>query len=302
MVCESQGAAKPAAPHPKWVGGYEIGARIGEGPMHAAKCPSISRKLSCKLVCKERQGFFMLNEARVISRLNSVTHPNIAKVLDVAQNDSGTLLVLEGLGIDLHTLLRQAGRFSEEQARSLFGQIASGVERCHAMNVVLRDIKLSKIYTSSASRGTVKIADLDRSCVLDTPDQPMLDAHGSPAYVAPEMLTRAPYSGQSADLWSLGVILHTMLTGAYPFNDTTPAGLFTKIKTCDYAIPATVSPAAAALIARLLSPNPQSRGTARDLVRHPWLCMPLPVRLSSCATSEQDDQCVPDVIMQHASA
>ena len=96
--------------------------------------------------------------------------------------------------------------------------------------------------------------------------------HGYPAYVTPEVLLSrgARYSGRAADLWSLGIILYTLLVGRYPFQDSGPFGLFTKIIRGHFAVPDFVSSRARCLIRNLLRRDPQQRLDAGDILQHPW--------------------------------
>lgn len=96
--------------------------------------------------------------------------------------------------------------------------------------------------------------------------------HGYPAYVTPEVLLSrgARYSGRAADLWSLGIILYTLLVGRYPFQDSGPFGLFTKIIRGHFTVPDFVSSRARCLIRHLLRRDPNQRLEAADILLHPW--------------------------------
>lgn len=103
----------------------------------------------------------------------------------------------------------------------------------------------------------------------------MSDTHGCPAYVSPEILSgSAPYSGKMADMWSLGVMLYTMLVGRYPFHDPDPATLFSKIRRGQCCLPEGLSPKAKCLLQSLLRKEPCERLTATELLAHPWFHQP----------------------------
>lgn len=101
--------------------------------------------------------------------------------------------------------------------------------------------------------------------------------HGYPAYVTPEVLLSrgARYSGRAADLWSLGIILYTLLVGRYPFQDAGPLGLFTKIIRGHFTVPEFVSSRARCLIRNLLRRDPNQRLDAGDILLHPWFACAL---------------------------
>ncbi len=146
------------------------------------------------------------------------TTTNIPTTSNGAPLYSG-FIVLPSHAVDLHTHVRSRRRLSEHEARFLFRQLVSAVAHCHKHNIVLRDIKLGKVFFTDETRTHLVIADLD-SAQLVSPSEPLLtDQKGSPAYVSPEVLTCQPYDPAAADVWSLGVILYVLLTSTYPFQD-----------------------------------------------------------------------------------
>jgi len=143
-------------------------------------------------------------------------------------------------------------------------------------------------------RTELKLEGLEDACVLEDEDNDKLsDKHGCPAYVSPEILvTVDSYSGKAADVWSIGVMLYTMLIGRYPFHDTEAAALFTKIRRGLYSIPDTISSRAKCLIKNLLRRNPRERLRAEDIISHPWFSHT--PRLSGQSRGDRDtDQLVP---------
>lgn len=126
-------------------------------------------------------------------------------------------------------------------------------------------------------RTRVRLESLEDCRVLEDPNNDsMSDTHGCPAYVSPEILSgSAPYSGKMADMWSLGVMLYTMLVGRYPFHDPDPATLFSKIRRGQCCLPEGLSPKAKCLLHSLLRKEPCERLTATELLAHPWFQHPL---------------------------
>ena len=120
-----------------------------------------------------------------------------------------------------------------------------------------------------SSSSTLKLQNLEDAQFLEE-DGHLTERHGCPAYVCPEMLQPGSYSGKAADLWSLGVILYTLLVGHYPFFDTNPQTLFTKIRAGYYHTPDHVSYLARTLISSLLVYEPHLRVPAEVVLEHPW--------------------------------
>lgn len=126
-------------------------------------------------------------------------------------------------------------------------------------------------------RTHVRLESLEDCRILEDPNKDsMSDTHGCPAYVSPEILSGStPYSGRMADMWSLGVMLYTMLVGRYPFHDPDPATLFSKIRRGQCCLPEGLSPKAKCLLQSLLRKEPSERLTAAELLAHPWFHLPL---------------------------
>ena len=109
---------------------------------------------------------------------------------------------------------------------------------------------------------------------------------GTPAYIAPEVLSRKQYDGEIADVWSCGVTLYVMLVGAYPFEDPADPRNFRKtiqrIMGVKYSFPASlhISRECADLVARIFCANPSQRITLAQLKQHPWFLKNLPPELA----------------------
>lgn len=224
-----------------------------------------------ELICKE----FPLEDYRTaLSPYWQVDcHEHIATSTEVILGQSKAYFFFPTNHGDLHSYVRQKKRLREDEARVLFHQIVSAISHCHDNGVILRDLKLRKFVFKDASRTTLQLEDLEDAVVLSDDDPDVLkDKHGCPAYVSPEILsaTEAGYSGKSADVWSLGVMLYTMLVGRYPFHDSQPLALFDKIRIGQFHIPDFVSAKAKCLIHCLLRRDPAQRLGVGEILAHPW--------------------------------
>ena len=172
----------------------------------------------------------------------------------------------------LHQYLRGKKRLSEVEAAPLFRQIVELVRAAHSQKIALRDIKLKKFIFEDDLRTSLSLHYLDDAELMDDSGLLLLaDYYGCPAYVCPEMLQPAvSYSGKAADLWSLGVILYTLLVGQYPFFHTSIQNLFSKIRSGGYQVPDHVSELARSLISSLLAYDPNHRVPAWAILDHPW--------------------------------
>lgn len=246
---------------------YLIQEATDGNSLHTCTHVHTKQQYVCKIMSREASGSLLAAHYRLDS------HPHINSLHEVLLGDKTAYLVFPPCSGDLHSYVRQRKRLKEGEARRLFRQIADTVRACHAQGIVLRDLKLRKFVFCNAQRDSIKLETLEDAVVLEDSDNDELqDKRGCPAYVSPEILrSHARYSGRAADMWSLGVILYTMLVGRYPFNDSEHASLFLKISRGQFVTPDSLSPKAKCLIRSLLRRDPGERLSSEDTLHHPWL-------------------------------
>ncbi|KAH8406240.1 hypothetical protein KR215_008890, partial [Drosophila sulfurigaster] len=173
---------------------------------------------------------------------------------------------------NLHTYIRHEKRLCESEARAIFHQICQTVQVCHRNGIILRDLKLKRFYFIDEARTKLQYESLEGSMILDGDDDTLSDKIGCPLYTAPELLCPQPtYQGKPADMWSLGVILYTMLVGQYPFYEKANCNLITVIRHGNVQIPMTLSKSVRWLMLSLLRKNYTERMTASHIFLTPWL-------------------------------
>ncbi|XP_034020504.1 tribbles homolog 3 [Thalassophryne amazonica] len=202
-------------------------------------------------------------------------HENICSPLDAVTGRDSVHVFLQGHHGDMHTYVRSKKRLGEEEAGHLFMQMLTAVTHCHHNGVILRDVKLRKFVFTDQNKTRLALLGFDDSVLLhgNHDDDSLMDRHGCPAYVSPELLsnTKTSYSGRAADIWSLGVSLYTMLVGRYPFQDAQPSALFAKIRKGAFSLPDGLSAQAKCLLGCMLRKVPAERLEAHELLMHPWL-------------------------------
>ncbi|MCO5552637.1 hypothetical protein L7F22_006152 [Adiantum nelumboides] len=222
------------------------------------------------------------NVQREIINHQSLRHPNIVRFREVCLTNTHLAIVMEyAAGGELFERICDAGRFTEDEARFFFQQLISGVSYCHAMHICHRDLKLENTLLDGSPAPRLKICDFgySKSAVLHSAPKSTV---GTPAYIAPEVLSRQNYDGKTADVWSCGVTLYVMLVGAYPFEDADDPKNFRKtierIMNVQYIIPSycKITPECRHLLSRIFVPNPTKRIRMPEILRHPFFLKNLP--------------------------
>jgi hypothetical protein len=176
----------------------------------------------------------------------------------------------------LHSFAHHRGYLmSEADVNPIFFQIVKMLAFCHAVGIVVREVKPRRLLFVDKDQTKLRLASVQEVIVCEDPHNDIIqDKFGSPAYVPPEVLSSGcqGYRGKPADIWGVGVVLYLLLVGRYPFYDTSPLGVFQKIKRSRFHFPpnAYLSRSARALIYGILRRDPAERPSANELAHMPW--------------------------------
>jgi serine/threonine protein kinase len=300
--CGAAAAAIPGAEDP-WLarvvnGKFRIEALVGQGGMgrvYRARHLTLDRPVVLKMLHRAYSNDPQVvqrfqREARAASRLD---HPNSISVLDFGEAEDGTLfMAMEYLGgRDLGRLLAEEFPLGEARVVRIGAQILSALAEAHAQGIVHRDLKPENVMVEPR-RGEpdfVKVLDFGIAKITAPgASEPKLTQAGlvcgTPEYMSPEQARGADLDLRS-DLYSTGVILYQLTTGALPFASDTPVGFLTK-HLSEAPTPARaknpeveVSPALDAVIARAMEKDPARRFQSADEMRAALLaCAPAPAR------------------------
>ncbi|PKA49527.1 Serine/threonine-protein kinase SAPK2 [Apostasia shenzhenica] len=266
---------------------YEVIKDIGSGNFGVAKLVrDVWSKELYAVKFIERGQMIDEHVKREIMNHRSLRHPNIVRFKEVLLTPTHLAITMEyASGGELFERICNAGRFSEDEARFFFQQLISGVSYCHSLQICHRDLKLENTLLDGSSAPRLKICDFgySKSSVLHS--QPKSTV-GTPAYIAPEVLTRKEYDGKIADVWSCGVTLYVMLVGSYPFEDPDDPKNFRKtiarILSVQYTIPdyVRISMECNHLLSRIFVADPEQRITIAEIKKHPWFMKNLPLELT----------------------
>jgi len=258
------------------MGRYELGRLLGQGTfakVYYARNLKTGESVAIKVMAKEKiLKVGMIEQIkREVSVMRLVRHPNIVRLYEVMASKTKIYFVMEYVkGGELFNRVADKGKLKEEEARKYFQQLISAVDFCHSRGVYHRDLKPENLLLDD--NGIVKVSDFGLSALPEQFRQDGLlhTACGTPAYVAPEVITKKGYDGATADIWSCGVILFVLMAGYLPFQDANLMVMYKKIYKGDYKCPPWFSSEVRRLVLRLLDPNPRTRITVPQLMEVPW--------------------------------
>lgn len=245
---------------------------------------------------------------REVHILKLVRHENIVSIRVIYESDNHVYMVMELCdGGTLNAELSRRGRFKEPETVELMRQLCRAVDYLHRRNIVHRDVKLenlliqhrhgpgprpvgcvltrdqSEVEKSHNGDSTnqllpfrIKLTDFGLSIELKRSQETMQEFCGTPLFMAPEIIAGKSYSCQ-CDVWSMGIIMHLLLTGVSPFRANTEEDLYEEIREWDSVqleksrnLQSLASPQAVLLLSRLLHREPMYRFTSKEALRQPW--------------------------------
>ncbi|XP_070778558.1 serine/threonine-protein kinase MARK1 [Enoplosus armatus] len=266
-------SATSAADEQPHVGNYRLLKTIGKGnfaKVKLARHALTGREVAIKIIDKTQLNPTSLQKLfREVSVMKILNHPNIVKLFEVIETEKTLYLVMEyASGGEVFDYLVAHGRMKEKEARAKFRQIVSAVEYCHQKRIVHRDLKAENLLLDADMN--IKIADFGFSNEFTLGSK--LDTFcGSPPYAAPELFQGKKYEGPEVDVWSLGVILYTLVSGSLPFDGQNLKELRERVLRGKYRIPFYMSTDCENLLKKLLVLNPGKRGSLQQIMKDRWM-------------------------------
>nr|XP_046210235.1 ribosomal protein S6 kinase alpha-2-like isoform X1 [Oncorhynchus gorbuscha] len=259
--------------------GYEMKEDVGLGAYSVCKrCihKITSVEYAVKIIDRAKKD--PSEEIEILLRYGQ--HPNIITMKDVYDDGKYVYLVMELMrgGELLDRILHQKS-FSERETSAVLCTITKTVEYLHSQGVVHRDLKPSNILyvDETGDPESIRICDFGFAKQLRAENGLLMTPCYTANFVAPEVLKKQGYDA-ACDIWSLGILLYTMLAGFTPFangpNDT-PEEILARIGSGKYALIGgnwdTVSDAAKDIVTKMLHVDPHQRLTAPQVLRHQWI-------------------------------
>ncbi|XP_022170000.1 MAP/microtubule affinity-regulating kinase 3-like isoform X3 [Myzus persicae] len=272
-VTSTRGSSRSRSSEEPHIGKYKLLKTIGKGnfaKVKLAKHVPTGKEVAIKIIDKTQllpgslQKLF--REVRIMKMLD---HPNIVKLLQVIETEKTLYLVMEyASGGEVFDYLVLHGRMREKEARAKFRQIVSAVQYCHQKRIIHRDLKAENLLLDSEMN--IKIADFGFSNEF-TPGGKLYTFCGSPPYAAPELFQGKRYDGPEVDVWSLGVILYTLVSGSLPFDGSTLRELRERVLRGKYRIPFYMSTDCENLLKKFLVLNPLKRASLEVIMKDKWM-------------------------------
>lgn len=221
--CDSDGR-----PGENRAGEYVLGdvlARGGFGVVYRAEHARHGGRAAVKVLDAElaNRPDVLIRFKREIEAIQRVRHPHVVEIFDFGQlRDGRPYFVMELLdGVDLEHHLCVRGRLPFEEVIAILKPLCDALDAAHAQRIVHRDVKASNVFLCEEEKGLrVVLLDFGVAKLLDAPGPALTSSRhvvGTPACIAPEQLLSQPVDART-DVYALGALAFTMLTGEQPFG------------------------------------------------------------------------------------
>ncbi|CAB3407811.1 unnamed protein product [Caenorhabditis bovis] len=278
--CEKPIRSVPTAKTNAFTDDYEILELIGRGAhsvVHKCAMKATRRKYAVKIV--KKSDFDASEEVDILLRHSH--HQYIVKLFDVYEDEAAIYMVeelCEG-GELLDRLANKKSLGSEKDVAAVMGNLLFAVQYLHSQQVAHRDLTASNILFASkdGDPSSVRIVDFGFAKQSRAENGMLMTPCYTAQFVAPEVLRKQGYD-RSCDVWSLGVLLHTMLTGCTPFStgpNDTPDQILQRVGdgkiSMSNSVWNNISENAKDLVRKMLDVDPNRRVNAKQALQHPWL-------------------------------
>ena len=258
---------------------YIKGRLLGKGGF--AKCyefinqendhSSAAKVIPKKSLVKSRAKQKLISEIKIHKSLH---HPNIVAFEHYFEDSENVYLLIEiCLNQTLNELLKRRKKLTELEVQCYSVQIIKALKYLHSHRVIHRDLKLGNLFISEKME--IKVGDFGLATKLEFDGERKRTVCGTPNYIAPEILEGKTGHSYEVDIWSLGVIMYTLIIGKPPFETNNVKETYKRIKTGNYSFPenAVISEPAKDLIQSILVLDPRKRPSLDEIMKHDFFNM-----------------------------
>lgn len=278
---------------------YSKGRLLGKGGF--AKCYEVqdcetkevfAAKIVAKASIAKPRAHAKLRSEIAIHR--SLDHDKVVKFYDYFEDSEYVYIILElcpNQTLNEFMRKRPSRRLSEAEAMFYIYDLIVALKYLHRHKVIHRDLKLGNLFLDADVR--LKVGDFGLAAQLEHDGEKKRTICGTPNYIAPEILEGKHGHSYEVDVWSLGVILYTMVIGRPPFETSDVKTTYRRIRYNQYGFPETVrvSEQVKDLITCILRTDPRSRPSLDEIIASSWfqgaqrLPPPMPMTVSAFAIS-----------------
>ncbi len=228
----------------KRIGRFEILRELGRGAqsiVYLALDPHLQRQVAIKTLhfarADAQQNRQLLDEARMVSQLR---HPNIVPIFEADEEEGDLYLVFEYVpGRNLAELIKK-GALTADKALPLLRGVLEAIAHAHTAGIIHRDLKPSNILLDE--KGVPRVMDFGIAARAANAAEDGKQLSGTPAYMAPEYITRR-VSNEQSDVFSVGLIFYELLAGQRAVSGSDIHQMMQKIASADITLPAVLADA-----------------------------------------------------------
>jgi len=260
--------------------GYGLEDQLGKGSyavVRGASSKKHKRRVAIKIVSKKKAPEdyltkFLPREIQVLKRLR---HPSCISLLEAIETNTRIYLIMNlAENGDLLEYIRERGPMADDEARRLFRQLITATEYFHGLGIVHRDLKCENLLLDLSYNLVVSDFGFARGQPINAESGKRRLSQtfcGSYAYAPPEILRGIAYDGAIADIWSVGVVLYTMVSASLPFDDSNLKTLLEQVmRAVHFSSRKKITLEAKDLIQKILQPSIEKRYTLKQIKDHCW--------------------------------
>ena len=235
---------------------------INQETEHSSAAKIIPKKSLVKSRAKQK----LISEIKIHKSLH---HPNIVAFEHYFEDSENVYLLIEIChNQTLNELLKRRKKLTELEVQCYAVQIIKALKYLHSHRVIHRDLKLGNLFISEKME--IKVGDFGLATKLEFDGERKRTVCGTPNYIAPEILEGKTGHSYEVDVWSLGVIMYTLIIGKPPFETNNVKETYKRIKMGNYSFPenAVISEPAKDLIQNILVLDPHKRPKLEEILNH----------------------------------